>query len=323
MHQNFKTDIIYYNTATDFELEFNLCGCCRMRLFNDKCSDKKTLFTSLSRAFARSRIIILTAPLFDGTNIIKSISTAIGKNVETVDTNAFNINSDEPIEITKGAIPLVTADGIFGGCIIESGPQTLIILTDNKSIRKNIMVSLIHPYIEEISIGGKPQSTPQPIDTEEIITEQDEEAVVEETQEPELEPEEMILTFEEDDSATEENSENDPDYYEEEGLLTEVEDDSEPEEDDQEYSEGDALITDGSEPDTIDQDDEPEYYENDYYVDDIPEEKNSAFNIVLIVICGILLLAIVVLCYCIFFVPAQNETTPAIYLKEIFDTMFK
>ena len=33
---NLKVDIIYYKTSSDFELEFNLTGCCRMRLFKDK-----------------------------------------------------------------------------------------------------------------------------------------------------------------------------------------------------------------------------------------------------------------------------------------------
>ena len=40
--ENFKIDLIYYNTQTDFEMEFNLCGCCRMRTFNDKCTDKNS-----------------------------------------------------------------------------------------------------------------------------------------------------------------------------------------------------------------------------------------------------------------------------------------
>ena len=30
MFQNLKVDVIYYKTNTDFEMEFNLCGCCRM-----------------------------------------------------------------------------------------------------------------------------------------------------------------------------------------------------------------------------------------------------------------------------------------------------
>ena len=40
MFQNLKVDVIYYKTNSDFEMEFNLCGCCRMRLLSDKTPDK-------------------------------------------------------------------------------------------------------------------------------------------------------------------------------------------------------------------------------------------------------------------------------------------
>ena len=152
MFENFKTDIIYYNTATDFEMEFNLCGCCRMRLLNDKCSDKKSLLLSLSRAVSRSNIIIISAPLFSEDNITKTVATAIGTTAETLNNEQYNVNSNAEIQIIKGSTPLVTADGAFGGCLIQSGPQTLILLTDNKGVRKNIMQNLIHPYVKEIFV---------------------------------------------------------------------------------------------------------------------------------------------------------------------------
>ena len=47
MFQNLKVDVIYYKTNSDFEMEFNLCGCCRMRLLSDKTPDKKTMIMSL------------------------------------------------------------------------------------------------------------------------------------------------------------------------------------------------------------------------------------------------------------------------------------
>ena len=320
MFQNFKTDIIYYNTATDFELEFNLCGCCRMRLLNDKCADKKTLLASLSRAFSRSRVIILTAPLFDGSNIIKTVSVAIGKNVEKVDLAAFNIKSTADIEITKGSVPLVTADGIFGGCIIESGPQALIMLTDNKSVRKTIMKDLIHPYIEELASGDTDTKTPsEPETKEEIITEVIPES--EETIEEISDELGDVLITDETEPQSEEVSEE---YYESEELITEDDNEPENEIDESYYTSDINLYTENEiarKSSSADKE-EDEYYD-DYYIEDPEEEKNSAFNICLIVISAILLLAIAVLCFCIFFVPASSETTPAIYLKEIFDTMFR
>lgn len=150
MFQNVKTDIIYYKTATDFEMEFNLCGCCRMRLLTDKSPDKKTLIQSLARAVSRSRVIIVTGNLFGDDGITSIVASAIGSELAIADNKTYGINGTDEINIIKGSTPLVTADGIFGGCIIESGPQTMILLSDSKNVRKQIMQTLIHPYIEEL-----------------------------------------------------------------------------------------------------------------------------------------------------------------------------
>lgn len=151
MVQNLKVDIIYHSTPSDFEMEFNLCGCCRMRLLNDKTSDKKSFVKSLSRAVSRSRIIIACGPLFGENGLINTVATAIGSGTSLCDNYTYGIKSEEAIKIIRGSTPLVTADGYFGGCIIESGPQTIILLTENRNFRKSIMQNLIHPYVEEIS----------------------------------------------------------------------------------------------------------------------------------------------------------------------------
>lgn len=150
MFQNIKVDIIYYKTNTDFEMEFNLCGCCRMRLLTDKSSDKKNLVHNLARAVSRSRVIIIVGALFGDDGIIGTTAQAIGKTLSTVDNRHYGIAGDDEISVINGATPLVTQDGYFGGCIIESGPQSMILLSENKTVRKAIMNTLIHPYIEEL-----------------------------------------------------------------------------------------------------------------------------------------------------------------------------
>ena len=47
MLENIKLDIIYYRTPKDFEMEFNLCGCCRMRLLNSIADDIKSLINCM------------------------------------------------------------------------------------------------------------------------------------------------------------------------------------------------------------------------------------------------------------------------------------
>lgn len=152
MLQNIKVDVIYYFTSTDFEMEFNLCGCCRMRLLTEKAEDRKEFVHMLSRAVSRSRVIICCGPLFGDSGLINGVAKAIGKSMVNADRDAFGIKDSAEIKIIDGSMPLVTSDGIFGGCIIESGPQAIIMLSESKAVRKNLLSTLIHPYIEELSV---------------------------------------------------------------------------------------------------------------------------------------------------------------------------
>ena len=85
MLQNLKVDIVYYRTNTDFELEFNLCGCCRMRLLTDKAPDRKTLVHDLARAVSRSRVIIISGNLFGEDGIMDITARAISKTLTEID----------------------------------------------------------------------------------------------------------------------------------------------------------------------------------------------------------------------------------------------
>ncbi len=293
MLENFKTDIIYYDTASDFELEFNLCGCCRMRLFNEKCNDKKALLLSLSRAVSRSRVIIVTASLFSEFDIFKTVATAIGKDIETIDNNQYNIASDAEITVIKGSLPLVTEDGIFGGCIIESGPQSLILLTDNPTVRKALMKTLIHPYIKEIASGKNDTAS-----NTEIITESDHPEI----SSPDIDED---ITDDTDDS-----------------LITDEDNDANNQDDAIDYFvEGEELFTDIDSNQTESED--TYYYEDDDYYIGSAEEKSSSFSIWMLAISIVLLIGLTVLCYCIFYVPTKAGVSPSAYLKDVLDTMFK
>ncbi len=170
MIQNIKLDVIYYMGAKDFEMEFNLCGCCRMRLLTDQVKDHKSFIHALSRAVSRSRVIMCVGPLFGDDGLIKNVSEAVRIPLETVENQKFGIRTSSQIEIIKGALPLVTSDGIFGGCIVESGPQSIILLSESKSVRKSVMTSLIHPYIEELSIAS---ATPNHTNTGNAVANQE------------------------------------------------------------------------------------------------------------------------------------------------------
>lgn len=160
MVQNLRVDIIYHMSPSDFEMEFNLSGCCRMRLLSDKTTDKKSFVKALARDVSRSRVIIACGPLFGVDGLINTVATAIGNGTAVCNNKTYGINGDETIHIINGSTPLVTTDGYFCGCIIESGPQTIILLTENKTFRKSVMQTLIHPYIEEISYIPSNNSSP-------------------------------------------------------------------------------------------------------------------------------------------------------------------
>ena len=245
MFQNVKVDIIYYKTNTDFEMEFNLCGCCRMRLLTDKSPDRKTAVHALARAVSRSKVIIMIGALFGDDGVIKLCSGAISKEITKADNKAYGILGDEEINIIKGSTPLVTPEGYFGGCIIESGPQTMILLSDNKNIRKSIMITLIHPYIKELCAMELKEDANTTVSAEipaeipaeavitavpeEIVEEPLENEVIEETEaveDDEIEEtvEESIVTDEfPQDTLLQQAVEDDFDlYYEEESQNTEV-----------------------------------------------------------------------------------------------------
>lgn len=151
MLENLKVDIIYYRITKDFEMEFNLCGCCRMRLLNSVADDIKSLINSLKLAVARSKIILLCGEINGEKNLFDIISKAICRETEEVDNSVYGISSPGTTRLMKNSIPLITKSGNLCGCVVEEGPQSIIILSDNKEDRKEIMNSLIHQYITELS----------------------------------------------------------------------------------------------------------------------------------------------------------------------------
>ena len=265
MLQNIKVDIIYYLTPTDFEMEFNLCGCCRMRLLTDKVSDRKEFIHSLSRAVSRSRVMICCGSLFGESGLINGVAAAIGKNVVKADNNAYGIKEGGDIGIIDGSMPLVTPEGIFGGCIIESGPQSIILLSESKNIRKSIMTTLIHPYIEELSISPvrapqKTEETAEPQQTEDAVSDIVETAAAplqeseEVTEEPVLETEADTETQEQPNQETEETVQEAVEAPSNESEPTEVEPTEENAEENEEVSEPEATVEIAAE-DTLNMDD--------------------------------------------------------------------
>ncbi len=151
MIRNIKTEIIYHNCPTDFEFEFNLCGSSQMRLLTESCETQKDFIKYLDRGVSRSRIIIIIGDISGQNNVTKLTADAIGYDTQIIENSEYSIKNNNTSTIISGAVPLITSAGVFGGCIIESGPQTIILITKDKDIRKSIMKELIHDYISDLS----------------------------------------------------------------------------------------------------------------------------------------------------------------------------
>ncbi len=151
MMTNLKLDIIYYKTSSDFELEFNLSGCCRMRIFKDKVETPKELVTALARDVDRSRIILIVSDLLGEKNGVEIVCSSIGYDYKAVDKAAYSIMDAEEIKAPAGSLPLVTKSGQYGGCILESGKQSIIMVSSDRALRHEVMRLYIHQYIFDIN----------------------------------------------------------------------------------------------------------------------------------------------------------------------------
>ncbi len=147
---NLTIDIIYYKTASDFEMEFNLTGCCRMRMFKDKVDSQKDLVNALARDVSRSTITIIVTDLFGENSGIATISKAIRLPLTALDKASLGVKAAEEFVLPETAVPLVTSEGLFGGCIIANGPQSIIIVTSGRPLRHEIMKKYIHNYVFDI-----------------------------------------------------------------------------------------------------------------------------------------------------------------------------
>lgn len=175
MARNIKVDVIYYSTAKDFEFEFNLCSACQIRLLSDCTNTLELLPHSLARAFSRSQVVIVTGLYSD--ELISNVAQSIGFSTAEINYDEYNIATPYASLFINGAVPLVTTSGKYIGLILESGPQTLVLISSKKNSRKEIMSSLIQPYIADLSRMPHLPSQPtneEPIKVEEITPELEE-----------------------------------------------------------------------------------------------------------------------------------------------------
>lgn len=149
MAPDLTLEVIYLNNVTDFKMEFDICGSCNLRFLSHISHSKESFITALGKSVVRSRVTVAVGSLnvLDNDYLPKIIAKATGYNVEPVDKEKFNIVSNGDLPIPTGSIPLVSSDGILGGCVMENNDQSIIILTSDREIRNEIVTNLICPYL--------------------------------------------------------------------------------------------------------------------------------------------------------------------------------
>ena len=151
MAADLKLEILYYRTASDFEMEFNLCGCCSMRMLTAKPAVKKDLLNALAASVSRSRVTVVVGELYSEEGIINIVSSAVGKKLSDAQKGLYTVPEHCSPLLPSGSMPLVAKSGELVGCIIESGPQAIILISEDRKSRHEVLKSTLYEYLRLIS----------------------------------------------------------------------------------------------------------------------------------------------------------------------------
>ena len=328
MQKSIKIDLIYYSVPKDFEFEFNLCASCQMRLLTEIAGEYDAFIRALARGVSRSRIILISAQL--NRDLVSKVSDAIGYPVSDINASEFGIKNSTSEVIPNGAVPLVTATGLFGGFILERGPQSLIFVTAEREIRHEIMAKLVQPYIADLSKTDiitdiKRNTVPDSVPTD-----------YENTVSAEI-PEETEMA---ESSQAEESTDNAIKEIPEEPDIVDLEtqtaaETAEPEPENT-FSD-DVIIYSNDMPDNAynDIDNNADDFILDYdgkdtsdnvNVDDnndiVPEKKKKPLNLPVLILSIILVLLILFIVYMLVVEPLMNGTALADNFNNIFNALF-
>lgn len=169
MKQSIKIDIIYYCVERDTKMEFEFSDSSDMpvRTLASTAEDKKEFLFALKRAVFRSDTVIVVGGLTGGTYLPAVLASAVGTPLEKLDYRSLGFTEPaKPLMFPKGSIPLVTDGNDIGGLLIEKGRQAIILLTENASIRHELLNSLVYPYIFD---GGREEFDSEPVTQEELV----------------------------------------------------------------------------------------------------------------------------------------------------------
>ncbi len=174
MANDVKIEILYYKTNCDISLEFGIRGNYPIRLLSSICDSSTSFLHNFKRALQRSEIIITVGGYDGGTYLPVLIAKAVGASCVSPNYKSLNIIADKDYPIPEASIALAPKSRNFAGFILESGPQSIISLNNDKKIRIETVNELVSKYITEYNNYFKIQKKSpafKPVNNQEISNE--------------------------------------------------------------------------------------------------------------------------------------------------------
>lgn len=147
MAGNIKLEIIYYNTEPDAVLEFGLKGNFAVRILTDHVQSAPELITAMKKAALRNEFLVIVGG-FEDEEIIGVVAKAIGRELVSA-SRYMPVRPEDERRIPADAIPLIAENGQLCGAVVESGYQSILLLSEEKQRRDNVLKSLLLPYLSE------------------------------------------------------------------------------------------------------------------------------------------------------------------------------
>lgn len=147
MAGNIKLEIIYFKTEPDAALEFGLQGNFAVRILSSRVQNAAGLVGALKKASVRNEFIVVVGGFEDGA-VTGVIAKAIGRELVPA-AQYMNGQPDGGLSVPADAIPLVAENGALCGAVIESGFQSILLLSGDGQQRELVLKPLLLPYLNE------------------------------------------------------------------------------------------------------------------------------------------------------------------------------
>ena len=154
MMQSIKIDIIYFQVDRDTKMEFRFNDFEKMpiRTLATSVKERDEFLYALKRGVYRSDTVIVVGGMNGNVYLPGIIGAAIGAPIEKLDYKMMGFEEPErPLVLPKGSIPLVTEDDEIGGMLLEKGRQSIIVLSEDATVRHKLLDELVFPYIFDSS----------------------------------------------------------------------------------------------------------------------------------------------------------------------------